>query len=186
MQIDVFAKEHNLKSISVAQLIAFRQAREKLVERVSTFSVNTEIGELTGYAYTTPFDDVQHFAFVYGGIGDGVEVPARLHRADVIHDIFGGKSLNNALAYFKEKGRGVLVYLRDGTAGVPVKRPQALEGTEAQRAQQWHEVGLGAQILRDLGVSSIDNLASTARGYVGLSGFGITIARTTVLESASA
>lgn len=181
-QIDAFAREHKLKRISVADLIAFRQSREKLVERVNTFSVQTDIGELMGYAYTTPFDDVQHFAFVYGGIGDGRDVPARLHRADVISDIFGGKSLHQALAYFKEQGRGVLVYLRDGTAGVPVKRPDALEGTEAQRVQQWHEVGLGAQILRDLGVTSIDNVTSTARGYVGLSGFGITISRTTVLE----
>ncbi|MFC0217492.1 3,4-dihydroxy-2-butanone-4-phosphate synthase [Pseudochelatococcus lubricantis] len=181
-QIEAFAREHNLKRISVADLIAFRQAREKLVERVSTFSVQTDIGEMTGYAYITPFDDVQHFAFVYGGIGDGRGVPARLHRADVIGDIFGGKLLHRALDYFRQQGRGVLVYLRDGTAGVPVKRPDVLEGTEAQRAQQWHEVGLGAQILRDLGVTSIDNVTSTQRGYVGLSGFGITIDRSVALD----
>ncbi|MGV6871301.1 3,4-dihydroxy-2-butanone-4-phosphate synthase [Pseudochelatococcus sp. B33] len=181
-QIDAFAREHNLRRISVADLIAYRQAREKLVERVNTFPVQTEIGELTGYAYITPFDDVQHFAFVYGGVGDGEDVPARLHRADVISDIFGGRALHGALNYFSQQGRGILVYLRDGTAGVPVKRPDALEGTEAERARQWHEVGLGAQILRDLGVTSIDNVATSARGYVGLSGFGISISRTTVLE----
>ncbi|MGI6244281.1 MAG: 3,4-dihydroxy-2-butanone-4-phosphate synthase [Pseudochelatococcus sp.] len=181
-QIAAFAKEHGLKRISVADLIAYRQAREKLVERVATFPVQTDIGELTGHAYVTPFDDVQHFAFVYGSIGDGRGVPARLHRADVIGDIFGGNQLHRALAYFGEQGRGVLVYLRDGTAGVPVKRPGVLEGTEAERARQWHEVGLGAQILRDLGVNSIDNVATTPRGYVGLSGFGITIDRTTALD----
>ena len=73
---------------------------------------------------------------------------------------------------FAQEGRGVLVYLRDGTAGVPVK-PIAEEGSEAQRVAQWREVGLGAQILRDLGVSSIRNLATSSRAYVGLSGFGI-------------
>lgn len=181
-QIDAFAREHGLKRISVADLIAYRQARERLVERVSTFAVQTDIGELTGYAYITPFDDVQHFAFVYGELGAGEDVPARLHRADVISDIFGGKSLQQALHYFKQQGRGVLVYLRDGTAGVPVKRPDSLEGTEAERARQWHEVGLGAQILRDLGVTSIDNITTANRGYVGLSGFGISISRTTSLE----
>ncbi|MBB3809991.1 3,4-dihydroxy-2-butanone-4-phosphate synthase [Pseudochelatococcus contaminans] len=181
-QIDAFALEHGLKRISVADLIAYRQARERLVERVGTFPVQAEFGELTGYGYITQFDDVHHFAFVYGDISSGEDVPARLHRADVIGDIFGGKSLHRALDYFRQKGRGVLVYLRDGTAGVPVNRPDEPEGTEAERVRQWHEVGLGAQILRDLGVSSIDNVATSARDYVGLSGFGITISRTTVLE----
>src|SRR5208282_5992921 len=88
-QIDAFVSKHGLKRISVADLIAYRQAREKLVERVASFPVKTPIGELVGYAYRTPFDPVAHFAFVHGAIGDGRDVPARLHRADIIGDIFG-------------------------------------------------------------------------------------------------
>ena len=65
-RVVAFAEQHRLKRISVADLIAYRQAREKLVERVGEFPVQTEIGTLTGYAYVTPFDKVQHMAFVYG------------------------------------------------------------------------------------------------------------------------
>ena len=88
--VDSFAEKHKLKRISVADLIAYRQVREKLVERVATFPVKTPIGELQGYAYRTPFDPVMHFAFVHGSIGDGRAMPARLHRCDIIGDIFGG------------------------------------------------------------------------------------------------
>src|SRR5471032_261582 len=88
-QIEAFAAKHKLVRISVADLIAYRQAREKLVERVACFPVKTPIGELAGYAYRTPFDAVLHFAFVHGSIGDGREMPARLHRADILSDIFG-------------------------------------------------------------------------------------------------
>ena len=74
-EIKAFAEKHGLKRISVSDLIEYRQAREKLVERVSTFSVKSSIGELTGYAYSTPFDPLQHVAFVHGRIGDGKNVP---------------------------------------------------------------------------------------------------------------
>src|SRR4051794_24998123 len=77
-QIDAFAQTHGLKKISVAELIAYRQAREKLVERVGTFPVKTEWGSLTGYAYTTPFEPMQQFAFVHGRVGEGRDVLVRL------------------------------------------------------------------------------------------------------------
>src|ERR1051326_2854907 len=112
-QIAAFAKKHTLKRISVADLIAYRQAREKLVTRVAEFKIETEIGEFTGYAYVTPFDKVHHYAFVYGKIGDGRNVPTRLHRANVVEDVFGGaQTIHAALGRFKKSGRGVLVYLR--------------------------------------------------------------------------
>src|SRR5246500_4384831 len=85
-----FATRHGLRSVSIADLISYRQAREKLVERVSEFSVATEIGPLKGYAYVTPFDKVYHMAAVYGRLGDGRNVTTRLHRANLITDIFGG------------------------------------------------------------------------------------------------
>ena len=69
---------------------------------------------------------MHHIAFVYGQIGDGANVPVRLHRADVVGDVFGGaQTINAALARFKAEGRGVLVYLRDGTAGVPAAAASA-------------------------------------------------------------
>ena len=185
-QIAAFAETHDLKRISVADLIEYRQAREKLVERVATFHVKSPIGELTGYAYSTPFDQVQHVAFVHGRIGDGKNVPTRLHRADLLQDVLGGGvSFNKALAHIAAQGRGVLVYLRDGTAGVPatsLRGGGSEDGAEAVRIKNWREIGVGAQILRDLGISSIRLLSSSERTYVGLSGFGIGISSTESLD----
>lgn len=185
--VAAFAYRHKIKRISVADLIAYRQARESLVKRIATFAVETAYGTLTGHTYTTPFDGVHHFAFVYGELGDGRFVPARLHRANVVSDVFGGaRFVNLALARFKREGRGVLVYLRDGAAGVPAL-PVGDGGAstaESKRQRQWREIGLGAQILRDLNVVSIKNLVSRPQAYVALSGFGIEIAETEILEGA--
>ena len=178
-ELAAFAERHKLQRITIAELIAYRQARDKLIERVGEFPVASEIGTLTGYAFLTPFDPVYHMAFVHGRIGDGKDVLTRLHRADIIADVFGGATtIHKTLAHFKAAGRGVLVLLRDGTAGVPVlsiPKPEDTASGEA-RNRQWREVGLGAQILKDLGVNSI-RLLSASRGmtYVGLSGFGIEI-----------
>jgi 3,4-dihydroxy 2-butanone 4-phosphate synthase / GTP cyclohydrolase II len=181
-----FAARHGLRSVSIADLISYRQAREKLVERVSEFSVATEIGTLKGYAYITPFDKVYHMAAVYGRIGDGHDVPTRLHRANLINDMFGGaKSVRAVLQKFEKAGRGVIVILRDGAAGVPVSAPphEGTSGTEAARNRQWREIGLGAQILRDLDISSIRLLTSASHRYVGLAGFGIEITATEPIEN---
>jgi 3,4-dihydroxy 2-butanone 4-phosphate synthase/GTP cyclohydrolase II len=180
-----FARRHGLQSVSIADLIAYRQARDKLVKRVGEFQVESEIGKLAGYSYVTPFDQVHHMAFVYGRIGDGKNILARLHRADVISEVFGGaKPIHAALARFKAEGRGVLVFLRDGAAGVPVSAIPQPGGTasEAARTRQWREIGLGAQILKDLGISSIRLLAGSKWNYVGLGGFGIEILSTERLE----
>jgi 3,4-dihydroxy 2-butanone 4-phosphate synthase/GTP cyclohydrolase II len=185
-QIDAFAQTHGLKRISVADLIAYRQARENLVERIASFPVETEWGPFTGYAYSTPFDSVQHVALVHGRIGDGRNVLVRLHRANVVADIFeGGSTITAAMKRFAQAGRGVLVYLRDGTAGVPTTNfgEAELTASENARTHAWREVGLGAQILRDLGVVSICNLATLSRSYVGLSGFGIELVGEEPLEN---
>ncbi|GJD92639.1 MULTISPECIES: 3,4-dihydroxy-2-butanone-4-phosphate synthase [Methylobacterium] len=185
-QITAFAETHKLRQVSVADLIAYRQAREKLVERVGQFPVRTEHGPMTGYAYTTPFETIQQFAFVHGEIGDGRDMLVRLHRSNVVADVIeGGRQIEAVMARFAREGRGVLVYLRDGTAGVPLQRVSeggTEEGAEAQRVRQWREVGLGAQILRDLGVVSIRNLSTASRSYVGLSGFGIELVGDELLE----
>ena len=88
----------------------------------------------------------------------------------------GATIINKALERFKAEGQGVLIYLRDGAAGVPTTvAPGVPESADHVRMVQWREVGLGAQILRDLGIRSIKLLASQDRNYVGLSGFGIEI-----------
>ena len=183
-QVARFAAAHKLKHVTIADMIAYRQAREKLVMRVAEFTVPSEIGELSGYAYVTPFDKVHHYAFVYGEIGDGTSLPTRLHRANVLEDVFGGaKPIRAALSRFKATGRGVLVYLRDGTSGVPASTVgEEATASEHERNVQWREVGLGAQILRDLRISSIQLLATRSRTYVGLAGFGIEITATEPLE----
>lgn len=177
-QVARFAATHNLKHVTIADLIAWRQAREKLIERVSSFSVQSPIGPMQGFAYRSPFDPVYHVAFVFGAVGDGRNVLTRFHKPSIIEDVQTGGSLSRvkrALERFKTEGRGVLVYLRDGAAGVPVTPLDEPHTSETDRRRQWREVGVGAQILRDLGVSSIRNLSSTEHAYLGLSGFGIEI-----------
>jgi 3,4-dihydroxy 2-butanone 4-phosphate synthase / GTP cyclohydrolase II len=186
-EIAAFAAHHKIARVTIADLIAYRQARDKLIERVGEFPVDSEIGALTGYAFQTPFDPFYHMAFVYGRIGDGKNVLTRLHRANLILDVFGGaKAIHRTLDRFKAEGRGVLVVLRDGAAGVPVVAiPKSEETASGEaRTRQWREVGLGAQILKDLGVSSIRLLSSSRHmTYIGLSGFGIEIVGTDLIEA---
>ena len=185
-ELAAFGERQKLQHISIAELIAYRQVRDKLIKRAGEFPVETEIGTLTGYAFLTPFDQVYHMAFVYGRIGDGKNVLTRLHRANIISDVFGGaKPIHHALGRFKAEGRGVLILLRDGTAGVPIVSISKLGETPSDeaRTRQWRAIGLGAQILKDLGVNSI-RLLTSSHGitYVGISGFGIEIVGTEPVE----
>jgi 3,4-dihydroxy 2-butanone 4-phosphate synthase/GTP cyclohydrolase II len=182
-QVARFAAANKLKHVTIADMIAYRQAREKLIERVSTFVTESPIGPLQGYAYRSPFDEIAHVAFVYNGIGDGRNVLTRLHKPNIVKDLFTGQArMQVVLQHFKKAGRGVLVYLRDGAAGVPVMPLGEPKTAEADRNRQWREVGVGAQILRDLGVTSIVNLTSSVHDYKGLSGFGIEIVANERLE----
>jgi 3,4-dihydroxy 2-butanone 4-phosphate synthase/GTP cyclohydrolase II len=182
--VAAFAKKHKLQRLTIADMIAYRQVRDKLVKRIQEFPVKSEIGTLSGYAYVTPFDNVHHMAFVHGRVGDGQDILARLHRPNVIRDVFGGANpVHAVLRQFKADGRGVLVYLRDGAAGVPTHEiPESGSNSEAVRSRQWREIGLGAQILKDLGISSIRLITSRKLSYVGLAGFGIEIKDTVPLE----
>ena len=151
-QVRSFAKSHGLMRISVADLIAYRQAREKLVTRVAEFTVASEIGELGGYAYVTPFDKVHHYAFVYGNVGDGTNIPTRLHRANVLEDVFGGaKPIHAALSRFDASGRGVLVSRRRGDywlgarAQYPVARGRA-RGADLARPADFIDTAAGDPI----------------------------------------
>ena len=175
-QVTAFAEKHNLKHVTIADMIAYRQAREKLIERVSSFTIESPIGALQAHAYRSPFDSIYHLALVYGNIGDGKNVLTRFHKPNIVKDLFSGpQKVLKALDHFKTRKSGVLVYLRDGAAGVPAEPLADQTSADADRNRQWREVGVGAQILRDLGVSSIRNLSSSIHEYKGLSGFGIEI-----------
>ena len=181
-QVVRFAQTHNLKHVTIADMIAYRQAREKLIERVTSFTTESPIGPLQGHAYRSPFDSIHHVAFVYGEVGDGRNVLTRFHKPNIVKDVFfGHERINAALDRFRQEGRGVLIYLRDGAAGVPTE-PIGLSHTEDARNRQWREIGVGAQILRDLGVTSIRNLTSSTHEYMGLSGFGIDLVETVHLD----
>jgi 3,4-dihydroxy 2-butanone 4-phosphate synthase/GTP cyclohydrolase II len=187
-QVKAFAEQHNLHIISVAELIAYRQMRETLVERIAEFPVASAVGELQAFAYRTPFDTVFHVATVYGTIDKSSPTPVRLHRANIVSDVFGGApDVAWALRYFQQAGKGVLVYLRDGAAGVPVMEPPVENATSSEQARQdqWRDVGVGAQILRDLGVSTIELLTNSSVSYVGIAGFDISIAKTVEMDIAT-
>lgn len=189
-QVIAFAEKHGLRIVSVAELIASRQRSEKLVERVSDSQIETAAGPARAIAYRTEWDASEHLAIVFGEIGDGRGVPVRLHREAVLDDVFAANSrLDRVIESFGRAGHGVVVYLREGSVGVAGEdaRPRdALAGeghaSAADRERDWRVIGLGAQILRDLGVSSIRLLASRERHYVGLEGFGIAIDGTDIVD----
>jgi 3,4-dihydroxy 2-butanone 4-phosphate synthase/GTP cyclohydrolase II len=188
-QVSAFAEQHGLQQVSVADLIAYRQRQETLVQRVECSDIDTPGGKAKAYTYMLPWDMMHHLAIVFGDIRDGEEVPVRLHSEDVVTDVFGtGMTLHEIMKSMGERKRGVIVYLREGSVGVAhQQRARPLPGEredheEARRREsEWREIGLGAQILKDLGISSINLIASRERHYVGLEGFGIRIARTEIL-----
>lgn len=195
-QVEAFAATHGLKTVSVADLIAWRQRQDRLVERVEEFSIDTPAGRAHAISYRTPFDPMHHLAIVWGDIRGGRDITVRLHLESVVDDVFGAASeLDRLMRRLAASDTGgVMVYLREGAVGVArsAKRPRddmAAEdgGKEAHpsvlnREEEWREVGLGAQILKDLGVTSIRLISSRERHYVGLEGFGIDIVSTESLE----
>ncbi len=199
-QILQFAEEKSLKTITVADLIAYRQRQERLVDRVEEFDIQTAAGPAKAVTYTTQWDAMQQLAVIYGDIRDGRDVLVRLHVESVLDDAFGGSSaLRDHMNMIGKEGRGIVIYLREGSVGVahggihgasdgsPRNEPAYGEeredhGTAQSRKEEWLEIGLGAQILKDLGVSSIILLASKERYYVGLSGFGIEISDTVIVD----
>ena len=184
-QVEAFAETNGLKLVTVADLIHYRQRKETLIELVESFDTDTVAGPAKAYSYTVPWDPMHHLAVVYGDIRDGVDIPVRLHLESVVDDVFGReKVISSILRRMAEEGRGVVVYLREGSVGVGKASGRRLpeEHAEAQdREAEWREIGLGAQILTDLGISSIKLYASRERHYVGLEGFGIRISSTEII-----
>ncbi|MDE1159529.1 MAG: 3,4-dihydroxy-2-butanone-4-phosphate synthase [Neorhizobium sp.] len=187
-QVSEFAAAHSLKQVSVADLIAYRQRKETLIELKSEFDIETPHGKAKAHAYSLPWDTMQHVAVIFGDIRDGVDIPVRLHLENVTRDVFGAtRPLSTYMEKIAEEGRGIIIYLREGSVGVgqidtgrKVRQGQEAHAEAQARESEWLEIGLGAQILKDLGVSSIKLLTKSERHYVGIEGFGIKIAETVI------
>ena len=193
-QVAEFAAKNGLKMVSVADLIAYRQRNERLIERIDEFDIETPAGRARAITYRTPFDPMHHLAVVFGDIRDGADIPVRLHLESVTSDVFGAsRAIDRLMTHIAKAGRGVVVYLREGSVGVArdpgrgrdSDHPTGLQaaeneahGSASQRSGEWREIGLGAQILKDLGVASIRLITSKERRYIGLDGFGIEICGT--------
>jgi len=174
-QLIEFCKPHGLKMISVASLIRYRFEHEHFVERRTDGCLHTAYGSFKTINYVSTFNGEQHTALVLGDIAGRKDVLVRMHARCVYGDVFGSTQCNcremveGSLRRIAEEGAGVLVYLHQSGAGIRTHVP--FEGqTPAQ-----HESGIGAQILADLGLSTIRLLTNHPRKVVGLDAFGIEI-----------
>ena len=131
-------------------------------------------------------EDAEHLALVFGDISSMESVPVRIHREKLVDDVFGPQTdheqnlLNASLDRIGELGGGVLIYLRTGFVGVPHEN-LAHQSKEDERRSEWLEVGVGAQILRDLNISRVRLIAGREVSYVGVSGFGLSLESTEIL-----
>ena len=188
-----FARKHGLRIVSIEDLIEYRIRTETFIERVGQWAVTVRGLDAQVYAYRTPFEPMQHLVAVFGDIGDGRRVPCRIHREQPVADLLqrapGERDwLTGATERFAERRRGVVVLLRNPAAVEATEEAGAgvisgeRHATARARMERWRDVGVGAQILRHLGVSSIELVASRAQRFVGLGGFGIEIAETTIAD----
>lgn len=193
-ELILFAREHGLKIVSIEDLISYRIRRESFVTCVK--EQDMMIGGMKGRIriYETPFDDMQHVVALFGDVRYADKVPTRIHREQPVMDLFGhirGSQtwVENAVDALKDRPHGILMLLRTSEAddftppehdsGAPEDGER--HGSARARMQRWREIGVGAQILRDVGVRSIQVMATHERSYVGLTGFGIEVAGTILL-----
>ncbi len=193
-QLAGFCERHGLKMISVAELIRYRMRHERIVRRLAEGTIRNPAGEFRTIAYGSSIDPERHMALVYGDVSAQEEVLVRMHSHCVYGDVFGSvdcgcrQLIERSLAMIAKAGRGVLVYLHQSGPGIAQMRAdgpiEQLVGhgrefmhyttPDGQRALQ-HEVGIGAQILADLGLHRIRLLTNHPRKVVALEGFGIEI-----------
>ncbi|MGC8498974.1 MAG: bifunctional 3,4-dihydroxy-2-butanone-4-phosphate synthase/GTP cyclohydrolase II [Acidimicrobiales bacterium] len=201
-ELEVFAKTHGLPIITIAELIRYRRQHEKLVRRVSEASLPTEFGTFRAIVFESVLDGEQHVALVCGEVDGHESVLVRVHSECLTGDALGslrcdcGPQLQTAMASIAEAGRGVIVYLR-GHEGRGVGlghkiRAYALQenGRDTVDANlelglpvDSREYGIGAQILVDLGVSSMRLMTNNPAKYGGLEGFGLNIEGRVPIES---
>jgi 3,4-dihydroxy 2-butanone 4-phosphate synthase/GTP cyclohydrolase II len=193
-QLEAFAAEHDLQVISIADLVRYRRHREKLVRRVSEARIPTDYGDFTAYVFESLLDGTEHMAFVRGEVAGKDDVLVRVHSECLTGDVFGsmrcdcGLQLDLALRLIAEEGTGVVVYLRghEGRGiGLGHKfraytlQDQGLDTVEANVELGFppdsREYGIGAQILVDLGVTTMRVMTNNPDKYGGLDGYGLEI-----------
>jgi 3,4-dihydroxy 2-butanone 4-phosphate synthase/GTP cyclohydrolase II len=192
--LERYCARHGLKMITVADLIAYRRRHDKLVERVVTTRLPTAFGEFEVVGYRSLVDDKHHVAMVKGEVAGEPEVLVRVHSECLTGDVFHslrcdcGEQLESALSMIEREGRGVLLYLAQEGRGIGLLnklkaynlQDQGLDTVDANLELglpvDLRDYGIGAQILADLGLSSIRILTNNPKKIRGLEGYGLSVA----------
>jgi len=199
-QLFEFAKWHNLKIITIADLISYRVKHEKLVKKVSSTKLPTRYGEFTAIGYEDLLSGDFHVALVKGQINGKKDVMVRVHSECLTGDVFGslrcdcGEQLAKALERIDFCGQGVLLYMRQEGRGIGLKdklrayelQEKGYDTVEANKLLGYpadiRDYGIGAQILADLGLSTIRLITNNPKKVVGLEGYGLKISERVPLE----
>ncbi len=178
----VFAKAHGLNVGSIADLIAYRRRSEKLVSKVAeTPFVSRYGGEFSLKLYSTFVPGAEHVVLVKGDISGNEPVLVRMHALDVLHDVLGESNhpksgeLHSAMKLVGEKGRGVIVILRNNTPEVISERLKREAHPTGAPGSNLRDYGIGAQILLDLGIRDMLLLSNSKRQIIGLDGYGLNV-----------
>ena len=197
-----FSQRHGLHLISIADLIRYRRQNDKLVRRIASARIPTDFGEFTAVAYESVLDGEHHVALVKGDVDGRQDVLVRVHSECLTGDVFGslrcdcGPQLHGAMAAIAEEGNGVVVYLR-GHEGRGIGLAHKLRAYSLQEEgfdtvdanlelglpSDSREYGIGAQILVDLGVTTMRIMTNNPSKYGGLEGFGLDITDRVPIES---